>query len=367
MTVDEDYIETRECDFKGEHYSVRDNGAIMRHPKEGGRIRKLDNVWTFGNKDEKTGYLISGGVRVHQVVATAFHGQPEEPNMVVDHKDTNRCNNRPENLSWLTRLENVLKNPFTRKRIELCCGSVEAFLKNPSVLRENTSDPNTKWMRTVSKEEAAKCLKHLSEWAAEDAMTIPQGQGIGDWIFGEKSNKGFSQSSEEKGNEGFEESWDKDWHTREYKSDWQRQKEEIEADNQRYFKEMYGLKDSLTEGAKQLNWKVPSEFPLCPSAQTESPLEDYLAKLSPEATFCRNNTYESKVKKAELSDDKQKLAVITTLTGVTDFALAVITFQDGAFVHENIRSFFTEEGAEKYCTEALGREWTGGDVFEDYC
>ena len=22
-----------ECDYKGEHYSVRDNGAVMRHPK----------------------------------------------------------------------------------------------------------------------------------------------------------------------------------------------------------------------------------------------------------------------------------------------------------------------------------------------
>ena len=27
------FTEVRECDYKGEHYSVRDNGAIMRHPK----------------------------------------------------------------------------------------------------------------------------------------------------------------------------------------------------------------------------------------------------------------------------------------------------------------------------------------------
>lgn len=26
----ETYSEIRECDYKGEHYSVRDNGAIMR-------------------------------------------------------------------------------------------------------------------------------------------------------------------------------------------------------------------------------------------------------------------------------------------------------------------------------------------------
>lgn len=37
------YSEVRECDYKGEHYSVRDNGAIMRHPKK--QIRPNDNQW----------------------------------------------------------------------------------------------------------------------------------------------------------------------------------------------------------------------------------------------------------------------------------------------------------------------------------
>lgn len=45
------YTETRECDYKGRHYSVRDNGSILRHPKQGCRSSKLDNVWTFGTKD----------------------------------------------------------------------------------------------------------------------------------------------------------------------------------------------------------------------------------------------------------------------------------------------------------------------------
>lgn len=87
------YQESRECNYKGRHYSVRDNGAIYRHQKEGSRASKLDNTWTFGTKDAKTGYMLYGGVRVHQVVAIAFHGVPEDPNMVVDHIDTNRCNN----------------------------------------------------------------------------------------------------------------------------------------------------------------------------------------------------------------------------------------------------------------------------------
>ena len=30
------------------HYSVRDNGSVMRHPQEGKKPRPLDNKWTFG-------------------------------------------------------------------------------------------------------------------------------------------------------------------------------------------------------------------------------------------------------------------------------------------------------------------------------
>ena len=82
------YTEVRECDFKDRHYSVRDDGSVMRHPKEGRRPSKLDNIWTFGTKDTRTGDMLWGGVRVHQIVATAFHDSPEDHNMVIDHIDT---------------------------------------------------------------------------------------------------------------------------------------------------------------------------------------------------------------------------------------------------------------------------------------
>ena len=56
ITPDDDYSEVKECEFKGEHYSVRDNGAIMRHARDGKPHRKDDDVWTFGKKDEKKGF-----------------------------------------------------------------------------------------------------------------------------------------------------------------------------------------------------------------------------------------------------------------------------------------------------------------------
>src|SRR5574344_1598132 len=122
------YKEIKKCHYKGERYSVRDNGAIMRHGRDGMRLRKLDETWTFGKKDPNKGYMLFNGDGVHRIVATAFLGNPPTPQHVVDHIDTNRCNNRPENLRWVTKLENILLNPITVKRIISICGSVEAFL-----------------------------------------------------------------------------------------------------------------------------------------------------------------------------------------------------------------------------------------------
>lgn len=358
----EDFAVEKQCEFKERHYLVRDNGAVMRLPKEGCRASGYDNKWTFGKKDNVTGYMMISGVRVHQIVATAFHGIPAEKTMVVDHKDTNRCNNRPENLAWVTRFENVMNNPITRSRIALACGSVEAFLEDPSKFREKLKDSNVSWMCTVSKEEAAKCKQNLERWAADDNKKKPTGQGLGDWIYGSIGSGADS---------GFGESWDKDWYKREpRKSDYQLQKETIEAENLRIYEEEHALKESLTPNALQKDWKVPTSFPACPKTISETPLQDYLNNIKEGELFCCNDVYQSYSYKAELSDDNSVLAVITTsntVKGGSGFCLTIITFENGKFIHTSEGSFFEEIGAEKYMALALGREWTGGDVFDDYC
>lgn len=354
-----EYSTELQCEYKNRKYSVRNNGAVYRHKKEGTRKAPLDNTWTFGKKDTKTGYLMIAGVRVHQIVATAFHGVPEDSTMVVDHIDTNRCNNRPENLRWLTRLENVLNNPYTRRRIAFHCGSVEAFLKDPSILRQTASEPNTSWMRTVSKDEAAKCLKWLDKWNKEDNPTPKQtyksSDGIGDWIFKDNPNNDFGQS------------WDTDWESREPRKSYAQQRAETDAETARNHEEQLALKDSLTSRAKQLHWKTPTKFPLCPQSHTDTPLQDYLRTLITGKTFCKNQYYHSEVVKAEISLDQKHIAVITTTSGVTNYALTEIKYDNGYYIHESIRTFFSEEGAEKYYTLSLGKEWTGGDVMEDFC
>ena len=86
----DDYKVEKSCVFKDEEYLVRDNGAVLRKTKTQGKPRQLDNLWTFGKLNIKTGYLEIASVRIHRIVATAFHGEPPTKEHVVDHIDTNK-------------------------------------------------------------------------------------------------------------------------------------------------------------------------------------------------------------------------------------------------------------------------------------
>lgn len=181
MYILDDFEKEVECIYKNETYSVRDNGSVLRHPQTGKKPRPTDNKWTFGKYNDKTGYAEIAGERVHRIVAIAFIGSPPSPQHVVDHIDTNRRNNRPENLRWVTKLENILLNPITAKKVEYLCGSIENFLKDPSILRDNASDPNFAWMRAVSKEEAAASLERFQNWSKNDKPST--GGSLGEWIY----------------------------------------------------------------------------------------------------------------------------------------------------------------------------------------
>lgn len=332
----DDYNEVKDCIYKDEHYSVRDNGAVMRHPREGKQIRRDDNVWTFGKPNYKTGYMDIAGQRVHRIVAYAFLGNPPTSQHVIDHIDTNRMNNRPENLRWLTRLENVLNNPITRARIEKLCGSVEDFLEDPSQLYGyEDRDPNFKWMRTVTKEEAKVSLERMQKWAKE--RPISRGGSLGEWVF-QNQKPSFVQSA----SSNFE----------------QIGPEEIMQEVQ-----------SFTPNAKQVNWKIPSEFPCCPIGISEYPIESYKANLKVDAVFCRNDFYTSLVVDSAISDDGNSLWVMTKSAeeSIKPWALSRITYKNGIYFHKGCGTFFKEDGALKYFTLAQGKEWTGGDVFDDYC
>lgn len=333
------------CEYKGEIYSVRDNGAIMRHPKKGCRIRPLDNKWTFGTKNENNGYMFfASNIRVHQVVASAFWGHKKSEGMVVDHKDTNRCNNRAENLHWVTKLENVLNNPITRRRIINICGSIAAFLDNPALLRESTADHNFTWMRTVSEEEAAKCKSNLERWSNEDAdfVSTSQGKGIGEWIY-------------------------KDFPSVNIRHDWSHLSTQMpSAYEEEEERALPLLVESLTSNAMQEDWRTPTEFPLCPTDILS--LETYYSSLEKGKVFSSNTYGTNSIMEFAISDDRKRLCVAThNPEGFKQWYITYVYILNDKYLHKNGGSFFEENGALKTITLFQGKEWTGGDCIDDYC
>jgi len=319
-----------ECVYKDERYSVRDNGAVLRLPFEGKRPRPTDNQWTFGKLNSKTGYLEIASVRIHRIVATAFHGEPPTKEHVVDHIDTNKQNNRPCNLRWVTRLENILLNPITARRIEIVCGSVEAFLADPSKFRDKFPAPNYEWMCAVSSEEAQVSKKRLLAWAESDKPL--QGGSLGEWIY----NRSVSSQVTDYG------------------------EEELEFIN------------SLTPNAVQKvrNWKTPSEFPCCPQENTHNPIADYAANLNERNVFSRNQYTSSIIERFAISKDENILWIVCKSgdeNPIKPYSLVEITYKNNVFVHNSLGTFFEKDGAEKQFTLAQGLEWTRGDTIDDFC
>lgn len=46
--------------------------------------------------------------RVHRLIAEAFHGAAQLPELHVNHKNHNRLDNRPENLEWMLKAQNAV-------------------------------------------------------------------------------------------------------------------------------------------------------------------------------------------------------------------------------------------------------------------
>jgi hypothetical protein len=325
----ETYNGILECHYKNEHYSIKDNGAVLRHTPINKRTRPTDNQWTFGKLNSKTGYLEIVSVRIHRILATAFHGEPPTKDHVVDHIDTNKRNNRPDNLRWVTRLENILLNPITAKRIEIVCGSVEAFLANPSKFRDKFSEPNYEWMCAVSADEAQISLARMLSWAKGNNPL--KGGSLGEWIFN---------------------------------------REVVETP---IAKRPDYITSKTPNAAQRIIFTPedkPNEYPSTPQEFEENPLTAYYENLTEGAVFFRNHNGEYVVVKGGFSKDRQSLYVLTKAAYVyrerdsgermpvpiaelserifdkdLPHSLSEVTYEDGLFVHGKVESGFhpTEE------------------------
>ena len=341
--------------YKGEVYLVRDNGAVLRHSRPNKRKRQYDDIWTFGKTDNKAGYMYIAQERIHRIVATAFHGEPPTQVHVVDHIDTNRRNNRPENLRWLTRLENALQNPVTVKKIEFLCGSIEAFLKDPSKLRKSSFEKDVSWMRTVTPEEAQACRERMHLWAKTDTQAS-SGGSLGEWVYKPISPpKKAPQEVYKDRTIRSPSRWTSDAHY--YR----------ENAPTAIFDEIILAK---TSGAVQKKWRTPTEFPCCPSVDEKTPISTYADKLKAGEIFARNDFSTSVVLNAEVTDDGKSILVMSEnseKSAIKPWTLAEVTYENKQYVHTSHGTFFEEAGAEKALCLALGKEWTGGETFDDFC
>lgn len=293
-----------ECDYRGEHYSVRDNGAVKRHQREGKKKRELDDVWTFGTIDSQKGYRVIRNEAVHRIVATAFLGEAPTPQHVVDHIDTNRQNNRPENLRWVTKLENAMLNDVTRAKLEAICGlSIEEIVKDWSILQNKNLPPNIAWMKTLTKEEAINSYNNTKKRADSLSERIKN-----------------------------------------------------DNDNNLYFKYRRGPQAMI--------------YPLEPIGGSAS-LNEYAENLKINKTFCyrnyRTGTILFKIIDYCYNIETGILSVATKgESGVKSLFITTVKIENNDFSYST-RSFFAYDGIEKYMTLARGKEWNGGEVFDDYC
>ena len=328
----EDYFtEVKECDYKNELYSVRDNGAIMRHPRDGKLKRKNDSIWTFGVKNNENGYMYIGSHRVHIIVATAFYGKRDSKIYIVDHIDTNRCNNRPDNLRWLTRLENALLNPVTLSKITFCCnGDIMKFINNPSCIRELSNEPDIAWMRTVSAEEAKAAYFRVQTMISKRQPTESH------------------DTQQPKNN---------DWRFTAPKTHANETLQPV------FTRALY------PSSALQKDWITPTEFLCCPE-NPNSTLQDYFNNLKIGKDFARNRYCISKIMDYAFIES-DKIILVMTLSeeddAVKPYGHLKIYHSGIQFIHESKGTFFEEIGVRKYFTLEQGKEWTGGNCIDDNC
>ena len=350
-----DFEVEKECVYQGEKYCVRDNGAVLRYPKDSARPRILDNKWTFG-KVGNHGYLYIASKGIHRIVATAFHGENLSKEYIVEHIDTNKQNNRPENLRWITKEENILNNPHTIDKLQYITGcSIEELKENNwEKLHKYTSEnQDTSWMRPTTKEEAENFHKRQEQWLNKEPKMNEENQKLYDQLMKisniQDKNRNITTSMGE---------WIFQPPTEEHSN--------FDLINN-YYEESF--KESLTANAYQ-TWGTPTKFPCCPSEAKINMLEEYLSNLEVGKILCQSELFTSEITKFEYNSEKQKIIVQTVQTNkdsIKPWHITEITVNEGKCYHSLYCSCFEEDGADKYYTIACGREWTGGDVFDDFC
>lgn len=309
----DDYKLEKSCIYKNERYKVRDNGAVLRYPQNTNQIRPLDNKWTFG-KTGNHGYLYIAGVPVHRIVATAFHGVNNSKDYIVDHIDTNKQNNRPENLRWITKEDNILKNQTTIDKLEFVTGyPIEELKKNNWEKLHNYSseNQNTEWMRPTTEEEAENLHKRQNQWHKNLQEWNPENKELYDKLLKITAN---TSSENEKIGMG------------EY------------VFNNPVSYENYILQNYMPSDTKHAvqTFMTRTIFPCCPNTISTQPLMDYYKNLKKDEIFSVNKYYATAVVNADITEQKDEIVVKVYSVNEENeeyYTLFTIKFDYGYFIH----------------------------------
>lgn len=328
-----DYQEERECFYQGEKYCVRDNGAVLRYPKKINKIRLLDNKWTFG-KVGNHGYLYIAGKPIHRIVATAFYGDKVSSQYIVDHIDTNKQNNRPENLRWITKEENILNNPNTIDKLEYITGcSIDELKENNwEKLHKYTSEnQDTSWMRPTTKEETENLHKRQEQWLKHSKMDKEK----------QKLYEQLSQISKMHDEENKMGNW-----------------VYSELDFSQKYDDIYNYYYySNTVNAVQ-TYQTITSFPFCPLFISKEPMMDYYLNLQKNKIFAVNKYYVSIIEKVDFNDVKNEIILECRSLdeeGIYTFSIFKVTYQCGYFIHEYKKKFDTIEECDICYDYELGK------------
>ncbi|AMQ10979.1 HNH homing endonuclease [Brazilian marseillevirus] len=110
-------------DLEGEVWKeYKGENKMIRNVSNMGRIHNRENVKTFGRKD-KSGYMRYSKEAVHRLVAELFCEGELTKNNVVNHVDSDRANNKAENLeicshSWNSRHSFMRKKDYEAMKIK---------------------------------------------------------------------------------------------------------------------------------------------------------------------------------------------------------------------------------------------------------
>lgn len=251
-------IEIRECDYCGEHYKVRFDGAVWRFPKKERKNSRFDNIWTKGDIKEFVGYSIAD-IPTYRIVGKAFLNVGEDDYLKIGFKDGKNNNISVDNL----------------------------FIKD------------NKNLGFSSLKEATGCTLTPSEPLFSERP---------------KLTKPLSCSDVE------------------------------HSDND--YTSHVKITNSLTSNAKQVDWKIPTEFPLCKCVST---MEDYYSNINIGDIFSKNNRGEGLVVKKKWI----KIGYIFYVMVFNDafefnkWLPTSVKFENGFFLHGNLGAYHTIELADK--------------------